>query len=178
MTGELESTKWAWMDGTIRRWIQVYPQDGQLVTLWYPVDSRLTLQAKRSGTLCTNVQFDEAPDWEPVTDGVCPVVNVKRTLSVTETVEGSCYDDNRVWDRPYTEEQLRVVSARVFEVSGFEHTHRCGWCDEWVATDPTDRTRCAGCGGIGAWQAWDEPAPKIGELLPPSWWVQRNRRDR
>ena len=174
MAGELESTKWAWMDGTIRRWIQVYPQG----TLWYPVDSRMIPYASYGNSLCTNVQFDEVPDWEPVTDGVLPVVNVERTLSVTETIEGSCYDDNRVWDRPYTEEQLSVVSARVVEVSGFEHTHRCGWCEEWVATDPTDRTRCAGCGAIGAWQAWDDEAPKLGELLPPSWWVKQQRRGR
>ena len=169
MSSTDDKTMWMW-EQTTDSWIQVFQRHDY--GPWSPVDARMGDKRIKG-----NRQFSEKPEWTPSGPvGVIPTVKMRRVLQYTEDLDYSSYDERRAWGEIDEVDNVSVASVEITEVSGFEHTHRCSWCEETVATDPGAHDLCSGCGAIDAWEPWNEEALPLGPVTMPDCYKPDDRR--
>jgi len=150
-------------------WIEVFNNAPERCSpRWYAVDARIT-RWEILGELHQN-----KPDWKPSESvGEKIYIKYRRVIQQVEEHKGLHLEPQAMWGEIDEVCEAFVVSVEIMEVQGFEHTHRCGYCKEYAATDPDEYAPCKGCGKVGYWEPWEGEAPSLGPLDPPKWAAKR-----
>jgi hypothetical protein len=142
------------------KWIEVFKEGTQ----HFAVDARISRQP-----LYGSVMGDK-PDWEPSTPaGIRISVKYKRVLQAVEECERTLVESEAMWGEIDEVDDPFVAAVEITEVSGFGHTHICGYCMEYATTNPSKHAPCKGCGKTGFWDEWSGSPPALGPMTPPDW---------
>lgn len=161
---ETSDTFWQWSH-THSEWIECW----KITNRWHgdkymPIDSRIPDTSFPSKPLRVS---GSKPSWKPQ-----EAQGTKIRVSMTIVCESSLYRTEIYPEAHYNEldsddlEGAKVTEVRIVKVEGYDGTHRCSYCCEYSAINPTDTTPCRGCNAV-SWEVWEKVTPDLGVIPDP-----------